>query len=89
MNGGELSTLIEGEDHYMGRPAGFALHDGKIWVTDHQTGEIQAFDMKGNALDYLDTGLGADALGGIDFDDEGNLYIVNRNDDTVLRLSVK
>lgn len=89
MDGAELTTLIDGDENYMGRPAGLALHDGKIWVSDHQTGEIQVFDMDGNAIDYLDTGLGADALGGIDFDDDGNLYLVNRLDDTVLRLSTK
>jgi len=83
MDGAELTTFIDGDEF------GLALHDGKLWIADHQTGEIQAFDMDGNPVDYLETGLGEGALGGIDFDDAGNLYVVNRNDDTVLRFSVK
>lgn len=89
INDAVIETLVDGEDNYMGRPAGLALHDGKIFIADHQTGEIQAFDMDGNALDFLQTDLGDGALGGIDFDDEGRLYVVDRNEDRVLRLSVK
>jgi DNA-binding beta-propeller fold protein YncE len=89
MTGASLETVVDGEDNYMGRPAGLALHDGKIFVSDHQTGEIQAFDLEGNFLDFLQTDLGDGALGGIDFDDEGRMYLVDRNEDRVLRLSVK
>jgi DNA-binding beta-propeller fold protein YncE len=88
VDGAELWTLVEGEANYMGRPAGLAIHDGMIFVGDHETGEIQAFNMDGEPLDYLDTGL-AGSLGGIDFDADGRLYAIDMDGERVLRISVK
>ena len=85
---GECWTLVDGESiDEMARPSGLALHDGMIFTADNHTGRIWAFDMDGNLLDYLDTGLD-DALMGMEFDEDGNLWMVDAANDEVLRLSV-
>ena len=90
VDGGDCSTLIDGEAiDEMGRPSGLELHDGKLWITDNRTARIWAFDLEGNLLDYLDTGLDDGALMGIEFDADGNLYAVDAENDEVIKISVK
>lgn len=87
--GGDCSTLIDGEAiDEMGRPSGLELHDGMIFTNDNRTGRIWAFDLDGNVIDYLDTGLDDGALMGMEFDADGNLWIVDAENDEVLKISV-
>ena len=58
-----------------------------IFTNDNRTGRIWAFDMDGNLVDYLDTGLDDGALMGMDFDADGNLWVVDAENDEVLRIS--
>ena len=90
----QLSTLIEvdqvaGTDGLaMSKPSGLALHDGKIWVTDARRGWIVAFDMDGKMLDYLDLELEEFSINGIEFDEDGNLYVVDNLAEEILRISL-
>lgn len=88
MTGAEVKTLIDGEANYHSRPSGLALHDGLLYVADHGTGEIVAYTLKGELVDYLDTGL-AGSLMGITLDDEGRIYAVDSEGNRVIRISAK
>jgi hypothetical protein len=88
INNAALETFADGDDFYMGRPSGLALYDGHVYVADHQTGEIQAFTLEGEAVDYLETGI-KNSLQGISFDKAGRLYVVDTTGERVLRISAK
>lgn len=86
--GGDCWTLIDGEaTDEMGRPSGLEIFDDKIFVNDNRTGRIWAFDKDGNLLDYLDTGLDDGALMGMAFNEDGSLWLVDAENDEVLRIS--
>jgi DNA-binding beta-propeller fold protein YncE len=69
------------------QPSGLEFHDGLLYVTDHATGFIHAYDLDGQRVNWLDTGFGEDALAGIAFGPEdGRLYLVNMKTDEVLRI---
>ena len=85
-DGTELTTLVNGADFYLKAPSGLVLHDGKLFVSDHDSGEIQAFSLDGKALGFLDTGL-PNSLMGIAFDPAGRLYVIDAAHDKVLRLT--
>ena len=88
--GGDCSTLIDGEAiDAMGRPSGMALHDGLLFVNDNRTARIWAFDLDGALVDYVDTGLDDGSLMGMAFDSEGSLFVVDAENDEVLRISLK
>jgi len=88
MNGGSLSTLIDGAEFGLIAPSGLELHDCKLFVTDNATSIIYAFSRDGLLLDWLDTELPAGSLMGMAFDErDGDLYIVNALSDQVLRIS--
>ncbi len=79
-------TLIEGEDFGIVAPSGLAIVQDHLIITDHATGIIHAFDMDGQPVDWLDTGLGEGALMGIWGERLNELWIVNARDNEVLRL---
>jgi hypothetical protein len=82
-----VSTLIDGEAFGLSRPSGLERHDGLFFVTDNALGLVLAFDADGALVDWLDTELPAGALGGMTFDDEGRLYLVDGESDRLLRIS--
>jgi hypothetical protein len=79
-------TLIDGDDHDLVQPSGLAMVDDILFVTDHATGFIHAFDLEGNLVDWLDTGLGEGALMGIEARSTDDLWIVDAKNDRILRL---
>lgn len=88
MTGARLKTVVDGPAVGLQKPSGIALRDGLVFVSDNGTGRIWAFDPKtGAAVDWLDTGVGPDALAGIAFDGAGRLYFVDMAADRVLRLA--
>jgi len=93
--GGDCWTHIDGEAvSGMGRPSGLALWDADddgtpdmLFTNDNRTGIIFAFDMEGQLVDYLETGFEDGALMGMEFDQDGNLWLVNALENEVLRIS--
>ena len=70
-------------------PSGLALHDGMLFVLDHATSFIWAFDMQGKVVDWLEMGVSPNSLMGIDFDAAGDLYVADAVGDRVLRITPK
>ena len=89
MTGEVMNVLVEGGDFGLAAPSGLALHDGMVFVGDNTLGTIVAFDLAGNELDRLETGLPAGALMGLAFDAAGNLWVTDAVDNTVIRISPK
>ena len=67
-------------------PSGMALSGDRLFVGDHATGEILAFDLEGTLLNVLDTGRGPDALGGIAVDAKGRVVFVDMLQHEVIRV---
>lgn len=84
MDGGEWTTLVDGEDVGLEEPSGIALHDGLIFVTDHADGDIFAFSMDGALEGKLE--LDRPGLMGIDFDPEGHLWVVDGEASELVRV---
>lgn len=72
--------MIEGLD----QPSGIALVGGRLFVTDHGTGEIIAYDLDGAELDRVETG--ADGIMGITAGPDGKLWYVDGEAEQVVRL---
>ncbi len=56
------------------RPSGLELHNDLLYVTDTAQSRFYVFDLQGNEVNRLQTGLPAGELGGIAFGPDGNLY---------------
>ena len=52
-------------DQGLVEPSGLALYEGALYVSDHATGMLHAFDLAGNPLRSLQTPLGEGSLAGI------------------------
>jgi hypothetical protein len=86
MDDAMMWTLIDGSEHGMEQPSGLAIIEDTLLITDHGTGVIHAFDLDGNPIDWLDTGLGEGALMGIIARSLDDIWVVDAKDDRVLRL---
>jgi len=58
-------------------PSGIALHGDTLYVSDNATGEILAFDLEGNLLRRLATGVEPGGLMGIEVGPDQKLYFVD------------
>lgn len=90
MGGAELRTLVDGAAvEGMEQPSGLALRDGVLYVSDHETSQLLAFDLDGELLDRLDLSgeVASGGLMGLAFDEEGRLHVVDAVDDRVLRVA--
>lgn len=67
-------------------PSGIALHDDVIYVSDHATSRLYAFDHGGRLLRELDTGLPEGTLAGITVGPDDRLYFVDMRLGSVYRL---
>jgi hypothetical protein len=83
----DIWTFAENSTADLEMPSGLAFHDEMIFVVDHATSIIWAFDLDGEVVDWLDTGVESDSLMGLDFDADGRLYVVDAASDKVLRIS--
>jgi len=86
VDGAELSTLAAGSAGLQ-VPAGLVLHDDMLFVVDHATSFIWAFDLDGEVVDWLETGLEPYSVMGIDFDSHGRIYLTDMWLDRVMRIS--
>lgn len=80
-----LDTLVEGSEFGIGAPSGLAIHDGVLFVGDHATGNLFAFTLDGELIDWAETGLVG--MQGLDFDDAGRLYVTAAGSDEVVRIA--
>lgn len=88
MDDADWWVLIDGADAGLELPSGLELHDGLLWVSDFGTSRIAAFDLDGEMVDWLDTGVAEASLMGMAFAPDGSLFIANASDGQVLRLSI-
>ncbi len=82
MDGATVETLISDVQ----QPSGIELHDGLLFVTDHFTSDILAYDLEGTLVNYVGTGLPSGSLGGLTFGPDGKVYFVDLVGDRVLRI---
>jgi DNA-binding beta-propeller fold protein YncE len=84
---GEVQESFIGQSgNLLQRPSGVTLHDGILYVTDNQNGNIHAFDSEGNVVRSLETGLGNGALAGITVGPDGRIYLVDMGTNRILRI---
>ncbi|MBJ95879.1 MAG: hypothetical protein CMP23_15565 [Rickettsiales bacterium] len=89
VEGAELSTLIDGDDFNLDHPSGLELHNGLLYVSDNDNGNILAFNLQGEMVDFLELDVDKDALMGMAFAPNGDLYVVDSEEDELLRISPK
>jgi len=58
-------------------PSGLVLDEGRLFVSDHATGHIHAFDRDGALLADIDTGRGPNDVSGIAIGPAGRLYFAS------------
>jgi hypothetical protein len=88
MEDAEIWTLVDSETvPDLEVPSGLDLHDGLLYVGDHETGIVYAFTLEGELVDWLDLELDAGALQGITFDQAGNLWFIDADAEQVVRIS--
>jgi len=68
-------------------PSGIELHDGLLFVTDHATSRFHAFDLNGQLVRTLDTGLLPGSLAGFTFGpDDGKVYFTDLSSGIIYRI---
>jgi len=88
VTGANLTTFIDGAELGIFVPSGLARYEDVLYLGDYATGYIWAFDVTtGNFLDWVDTGIGANTLSGMDFDATGRLYLADKKGNKVYRLA--
>ena len=86
-DGGSITTVVDGDDiDGMTSPSGLELWNGMLFVSDHDSGRIFAFDLDGDLLDWLDTERGEGVMG-LTFDASGALWFIDGEADRVYRLA--
>jgi hypothetical protein len=87
VSGSELSTLVDGAEAGLQMPSGIALHEDMLFVVDHATSFIWAFDLDGEIVDWLETGIAPNSLMGIEIDTDGRIYIADALSNRVMRIA--
>lgn len=86
VDGEESWDLVLGADLELVEPSGLTLHDGVLYLTDHNTGSILALDpADGTVIDRLDTGISG--LMGIEVRSASEIYVVDSASNELLRLT--
>ncbi len=83
----DIQTVVD--DDVLDLPSGLVIYDDVLYVGDHATGEIIAFDLDGEELHRFDTGLGADALTGLEIGPNGQLWFTNMLTGSVYHIVVE
>lgn len=73
----------------MVQPAGLHLEGDTIFVSDHETSRILAFDLEGGLVDWVQLDVDAGHLGGLTLDSNGNIVVVDMVANELIRISVK
>lgn len=83
MTGATIETFAVGD---IQTPAGIELYEDLVFVSDYGNSVIAAFDMQGELVNYIDTGLPLGSLGGLAFGPDGKLYFADLLGDRVMRI---
>lgn len=86
VEGATLTDVVPASSGLVERPSGIELRSGFLYVTDNANGRISAFDLAGQRVNWLDTGLAAGSLAGLTFGPDGRIYFVDMLGDRVLRV---
>jgi len=81
-----VEDVVPEDAYFVFQPSGLVFHGGFMYVSDNANGLISGFDMEGNRVNLLDTGLGEGALAGIAVGPDERLYLVDRLGNRVLRV---
>jgi len=87
MNDAELAELVP--PGTLERPSGLTFRSGVLFVTDNETSLIHAFDVSGELLKTLDTGLPAGSLGGIAIGPDHRAYLGDLRTGEVYRVDAE
>lgn len=71
------------------QPSGIELHDELVYVSDAATSRFSAFDLAGQLVRTLDTGLPPGSLSGFTFGPDGKVYFVDHLSGLVYRIDPK
>lgn len=80
MMGADYQVVVDGLDE----PSGLALHEGRLLVSEHGTGDIIAFELDGAEIDRLSTP--ADRIMGITIGPAGDLWYADAGANEVVRV---
>jgi len=81
-----VEEVVSPESYAVFEPSGLLIHDDFMYVSDNANGFIVGFDMDGNRVNLLDSGLGEGALAGIAVGPDERLYVVDRVGNRILRI---
>jgi len=84
-DGAEMWDLVAGAEFGIGQPSGLALHGDLLLVGDYATGNLFAFDLDGELVDWLPTGL--TGLMGVVVVSEEEIWVTDAATDRVLRIT--
>ncbi|MDC1142400.1 hypothetical protein OAU50_04865 [Planctomycetota bacterium] len=85
VTGATLTTVIAAAGH-LTDPSGLELYNNTLYISDNATGIIHAYDLSGNRLNWIDTGMGVGALSGLDMGPDGKIYFCNTKTNTIYRI---
>lgn len=80
VEGADVQVLVEGLDE----PSGLALHDGRILVSEHGTGDVIAYDLEGAEIDRMATP--AKRIMGITIGPAGDLWYADAGSNEIVRV---
>jgi hypothetical protein len=78
--------VVPASSNLLQAPSGILLKDGLLYVSDNTSSKILAFNLQGEQVNYLDTGLPTGSLAGMAFGPDGKLYLVDMIGNRVLRI---
>ena len=80
-SGATIEEFADGLDE----PSGLVLlDDGRVFVSEHGSGDIVALDSEGDEIDRMDSG--ADGLMGLEMGPDGFLWFVDSDTDRLIRV---
>ena len=84
--GRELTDVSEVE---MVQPSGLHLQGDTVFVSDHDTSRIFAFNLEGELLDWVQLDMEPGHLGGMTLDADGNIVVVDMVANELIRISAQ
>jgi DNA-binding beta-propeller fold protein YncE len=88
MDNATLTDVIAADSGLVQSPSGLEIRNEYMYISDNANSRISAFTLEGERVNYLETGLPAGSLGGINFGPDGKLYFVDTLGHRVLRIDV-